>query len=103
MSEPLTRIAESDAAKAAWDRFIGPAFATLRADYMGKLTTEATKPMEGRALQAVQNLSIALRITNEVEAQMKALIADGQAAQADMERSNNIARMSPEQRRYATY
>lgn len=103
MTDTLARIAEADAAKAAWDRFVSPALATIRADYMAKLTAEATKPMEGRALQAVQNLSIGLRVAEQVEAQMKGLILDGAAAQKDMERASDLARLSPEQRRYAQY
>lgn len=103
MTEPLSRIAEADAAKAAWERFVAPALATIRADYMAKLTGEAVKPMEGRALQVVQNLSIGLRVADQVEAQLKSLIADGQAARADLERAGNVSRLSPEQRRYASY
>lgn len=103
MTDNLSRIAEADAAKAAWDRFIAPALATIRADYMAKLTQEAVKPMEGRALQAVQTLSLGLRVTEQIDAQMKSLIVDGQAAQADLDRAGELARMSPEARRFATY
>lgn len=103
MTDALARIADAEAAKAAWERFVAPALATIRADYMAKLTEEAIKPMEGRPLQAVQNLSIGLRITSEIEGQIKALILDGQAAQADADRARTLANMSPEQRRYASY
>ncbi|ANC85455.1 hypothetical protein [Sphingomonas sp. NIC1] len=103
MSEALTRIAEAEAAKLAWDRFVAPALATLRADYMAKLTDEAVKPMEGRALTAVQNLSIALRVTREVENQIHSIMMDGKAAQAELTRAGDIARLEPEARRYARY
>jgi hypothetical protein len=103
MTEPLARIAEADAAKAAWERFVGPALATVRADYMAKLTDEAIKPMEGRALQAVQNLSIGLRIADLIEGQIRSLMLDGAAAQKELDRASDLARLSPEQRRYAQY
>jgi hypothetical protein len=103
MTDNLQRIAEADQAKIAWDRFVAPALATMRADYMSKLTDEAIKPMEGRALAAVQSLSLALRVTREVEGQMRALILDGAQAQQDLDRAGKVARMGPEERRFASY
>ena len=103
MTDSLQRIAEAEQAKQAWDRYVAPALSVLRADYMAKLTENAVQPMEGRALAAVQSLSLALRVTKEVEGQMRALMLDGVQAQDDAARASKIANMGPEQRRYASY
>lgn len=100
---PQERIADGEQAKQAWDRFVAPAIAVLRADYMAKLTENAEKPMEGRALAAVQTMSLGLRVTREVENQLKAIILDGQQAQHDLNRAGDLSRMSPEAQRYAKY
>lgn len=103
MTDANQRIADAEAAKQAFERYVAPALATIRADYMLKLTENAERPMEGRALVAVQTMSLALRVTREVEAQLRAVIADGEAARSDIDRAGKIARLSPEERRYAQY
>jgi hypothetical protein len=103
MTDPTTRLAEAESAKAAYERFVGPAIGVIREDYTKKLASIAVQPMEGRVLAGVQNLSLALRVLNEVEGQLRALIADAAVARADMDRAGAIARMSPEARRYAEY
>jgi len=101
MSDELERVAQAEQAKVAWNTFIAPALDTIRASYMARLTDEAVKPMEGRVLAAVQSLSLALRVTREVENQLKSIILDGEAARNDLDRAGRLARMGPEERRYA--
>jgi len=103
MTDLNQRIADAEAAKLAWERYVAPALEAIRADYMVKLTENAERPMEGRALQAVQNMSLALRVTREVEAQIKAIMTDGDAARAELGRARRIADLSPEGRRFADY
>ena len=103
MSDPLQRQAEAEHARLAWEQFVAPALAVVRADYLGKLTDYAERPMTGDNLKVVEKMAVALKVTKVVEEQLRALIADGDAARADMDRAGTLARMSDEQRRYATY
>ena len=103
MSDVQQRIVEAEQARLAWDRYVGPALGVIRAAYLERLTAEAEKPMEGRALAAVQSLSLAIRVTREVEGQIRSVMFDGEAAKADFAKAGAIARMGPEAQRYAQY
>jgi hypothetical protein len=103
MSDEAARMARAEQASAALTAFLSPAFDVARADYMAKLTELLTRPMCGDNLKACEKLALAVKVANEVEAQIEALVADGQMARADASRAADIARLPAEQRRYAQY
>lgn len=103
MTDALQRQAEAEQAKQAWDKYVGPALAVIRGDYMAKLVDYAERPMSGDNLKVVEKMSIAMKVTREVENQLKSLIHDGEAARADIDRAGALARMGTEERRYASY
>ena len=103
MSETAQRIAEAEQAEAAFKRYVGPALNSLRADYLVKLAELAAQPLNEKVQQGIVNLSLAIRVAGEVEAQMRALMADGTIARQDAHRAAEIARMSPEERKWKNY
>jgi len=104
MSDDAARLSRAERADASMQEFVGPALATIRSEYLAKLTEIAAKhPMKGEPLAMVEKLSTALKIVDQIDIQMRALIADGDAAKADAARADQMARLSTEQRRYASY
>jgi len=103
MSEAMDRAVLGDQAKAAWDQFINPYVSLIKADYMDKLIDLSSRPLDERARQGITNLSIALRVSEMFEGQLRKAIADGEAAKKEIGRASAIANMSPEARRYAGY
>lgn len=104
MTDEADRVTTGEQARAAWDQFVGPACALLRAEYATKLSKIAgERAMTGEALKQVEKLAMAIKVVDQVEAQIAAVIGDGRTAQADMERAGNMARLSTEERRYAGY
>lgn len=104
MADEAMRMARAERTDAALKDFVGPALSVIRDDYLAKLREVAAKhPMRGEPLAMVEKLSTALKILDQVEVQMTALIADGQQAQAEADRAGKIARLNTEQRRYAGY
>lgn len=104
MSDEANRMACAERADQAMQEFISPALATIREDYTAKLTDVAAKhPMRGEPLAMVEKLATALKIVDQIEVQMRALIADGDAAKVDASRADQMARLNTEQRRYASY
>lgn len=104
MSDEVNRMARAERAVEVMQEFIAPAMTVIRDEYLGKLREVAAKhPMRGEPLAMVEKLSTALKIVDQLEVQMRALIADGDAAKADAARADQMARLNTEQRRYAGY
>lgn len=104
MSDETARLARAERADAAMQEFVGPAVATIRNEYVEKLTEIAAKhPMRGEPLAMVEKLSTALKIVDQIEIQMCTLIADGDAVKFEAARADQMARLNTEQRRYANY
>ncbi|MDK8188144.1 MULTISPECIES: hypothetical protein [Sphingomonas] len=104
MSDEVNRMARAERASEVMQEFITPAMSVIRDEYLGKLREVAAKhPMRGEPLAMVEKLSTALKIVDQLEVQMRALIADGDAAKADAARADQLARLNTEQRRYAGY
>lgn len=104
MTDAVLRSAQGERAKQALSEFIAPAFTVIRDEYRTKLQEiAATRAMTGEPLMMVQKLATALKIADQVEAQIIALISDGEAANAELDRAGNIARLPAAQRRYAEY
>lgn len=104
MSDEVNRMARAERADEVMQEFIAPAMTVIRDEYLSKLREVAAKhPMRGEPLAMVEKLSTALKIVDQLEVQMRALIADGDAAKADAARADQMARLNTEQRRYAGY
>lgn len=98
----ITRMAEGEAAQAAFDRFVAPALDALRADAVNKIAKLSVQAMEGRVLAGVQALSHQLRAADEVEKQLRALILDAKVERDAAEREGRQAKMSPEERKWSS-
>lgn len=104
MSDAAYRMARADRAQKAHEEFVAPALKVIRDEYLAKLAEIAAKhPMRGEPLAMVEKLSTALKIVDQIEVQIATLIRDGEVAKAEADRAGNIARLSTEQRRYASY
>jgi len=88
------RIADGAAAAQAME-FVRPALDVIRADYnkraMELLRQGLTDPVK---TAGAQKLSIALGVIDQVEAQIRAVISDGNIAKASHERASDMARVS---------
>jgi len=88
---------EGQAARAAIDRFLGPAFDLVEAAYVERLAEIAgSEPWAADKLRAV---ATALRVTREVRAHVDGVAAGGRAAQVTLDHHRKIEAMSPERRR----
>jgi hypothetical protein len=104
MSDDTARMVRAEQADRVMVEYISPALTVIRDEYMAKLREIAAKhPMRGEPLAMVEKLSTALKITDQIEVQMRSLIADGDVAKAEASRADDMARLTTEQRRYANY
>lgn len=94
---PEERYSEAQAAQAALDRFLGPAFAVVEAEYTEKLTQLAAEtPWE---TDRIRKLAAAIKIARAVRGQVEAIISDGKAAAADMQRAKQLSELSDHKRK----
>jgi hypothetical protein len=103
MNDNALRMAEAEAADEAMKRFLRPAFTVVRDEYINRLRAAALKDLSLGAFTNMTNLSVALKVMDEVQAQLEALIADGKVAADDAGRASRIAAMSPEAVKWARY
>jgi glycyl-tRNA synthetase alpha subunit len=103
MSEESLRMARANQAEQALTQFLAPAFDVVRTDYMEKLASIAAKPLTNDMRAGMEKLALAVKVVDEVRAQVTALVADGQVAQSDLRRASNIAELPSEKRRWALY
>ncbi len=91
------RMADAQQAKAAMDRWLGPAFEFVEAAYMNRMTEiAATEPWEDKKLRA---LASAVKIAREVRAQIEQVVNDGPVAQSDNQRARQIESIPLEKRK----
>ena len=96
LTEPQ-RIYRAARAKRAMEEFIDPALAVLKEEYGARMIELASRtPWEAGKITALAN---ALRIAEEVENQVKALIYDGEHAKAGKVRADRIEKLTPARRR----
>lgn len=100
----LTRLEQSLAratrAKAAWDEFFEPMLAELSDAYTERMAEVATTELNSaRRADKITALSNALKIASTLKGGMLAIIMDGEAAQKELARFDNIERMTESQRR----
>src|SRR5689334_18391630 len=93
-------LARATRAQAAWDEFIEPMLTELADEYASRLTEVATTELNSvKRADKLTALSHALKITGTLKAAMQAIIHDGEQAQKELARADNIERMTAPQRR----
>lgn len=100
MSEYADRIADGEQAREAINRFVGPAFDIVRADYLAKLADIAAKPLTNDQRAAMEKLALGIKVLDQARAQIEAIAADGKLARADQRRAEEIASLPAERRRW---
>lgn len=85
------RIADAEAARGALDRWLGPAFDVVRADYMEKLASIAAQPLPVHGVAQIEKLAIAVKVVDAVRAQIEAVAQDGKVARHDKTRADKLA------------
>lgn len=91
------RIEHARRAQCALEEFLQPAFDVTRAAYMGRLAQIAAA--EPWATDKISKLAIASRILDEVQAQIDAVVRDGDVARAEMVRAEKIEKIPTAKRR----
>lgn len=97
------RMVEAEQARDAFDRFMGPALATARADYLTKLADVAARPMSDPIRAGMEKLATGIKVVDEVEAQLRGLMMDGALAQRDARRASRLANLTTEERKWLSF
>jgi hypothetical protein len=93
-------LARATRAQAAWDEFFEPMIAELSDEYTARMAEVATTELNSaKRSDKITALSHALKITATLKGGMMAIIKDGEAAQKELARFDNIERMTAPQRR----
>lgn len=92
------RIDRGQRATSALREFLDPAFDVVISDYMGRLTQIAAEAPWDTA--KIVKLAAAAKIAEQVRVQIKALVADGEVALADVQRARQIEGLSTERRKW---
>lgn len=80
--------------------FLEPAFKEIRAQYADRIKEIAVKELNGKKrTDKITCLSTALRVTEEVEGIIRAIVLHGEVAAKDIERMKKVEDMTPAQRR----
>ena len=103
MSDEALRMARAEQAEQALNQFLGPAFDVCRAEYMEKLAAIAAKPLSNDLRAGMEKLALAVKVIDEVRAQITGVVADGRFARADKDRARRIVELPTEKRRWANY
>lgn len=98
MSDESLRMARAEQADAAMKQFLSPAFDVVRAEYLEKLAAIAAKPLTADMRAGMEKLALAVKVVDEVRAQLTGLVMDGRIAQADTARAAQIAALPVEKR-----
>lgn len=88
MNDRDNTIARGQRAQMAIDEFFGPAFDAVVSTYTARLEQIATA--EPWASDKIVKLALAARVAREVRAQIEAIVAEGQVADADKAYSQKI-------------
>jgi hypothetical protein len=100
MTDAATARAQGIRALAALDEFLTPAFDTVRDDYMRKLAKIAAEPLDDKLRAAMEKLALAIKVVDQTEIQIRALVAGGEVVETGEQRSRKIADMPAERRRW---
>lgn len=97
---PEERIRRAERAKLAYEEFVKPEMDFAREHYARRLVEIATQEMDSRKrADKIANLSVALRIHEEIDKGFQLLAEDGKAASQRMIRAEKIENLSPARRR----
>lgn len=92
------RQARGERARAALAEFLDPAFDVVIGDYMLRLTQIASEtPWES---DKITKLASAAKIAEQVRAQIRAVVADGEVAVADIKRAREIEKLPTARRKF---
>lgn len=103
MSDEAIRIARAEQASAALKQFLGPAFDVCRADYLEKLGEVAARPLTNDMRAAMEKLALGVKVIDEVRRQIESVIADGSVAASDKSRTDKLAGLNAEQRKWVAW
>lgn len=95
------RMAEAEAARAAWDRFVGPAVKKLTAEYTEVLINAASAPLTNDGRATMEKASLAIKVLDKVQAHLAAIVYDGEAARQQHNFGQQIAQLPAEKKRWA--
>jgi hypothetical protein len=101
MSDEALRMARAEQADVALKQFLAPAFDVVRADYLEKLGEIAAKPLTADMRAGMEKLALAVKVVDEVRAQILSLVLDGSLARDGATRASQIAALPVEKRRWA--
>ncbi len=93
------RMADAEAARAAWERWVGPVITEMREDCLTKLATIAAKPMTADNRAGMEKIALAIKVYEEVKKQIDVVVADGGVARAGQKRAEQIAAIPVERRK----
>jgi hypothetical protein len=86
-------IARAEQAALAWARFIEPAFEVVRSDYESKLTKLYGEVGDAKSDRACTKLALGVRVLNEVQSQIQALIMNGEVEKMNRRRADAVANL----------
>ena len=94
------RIARAHRAKAALDEFIAPILADARDTYARRIVEIASTELDSaKRTNKITALSTALRVIDQLESGIGAVMMDGDVAQKDKLRADSMEQMTPSKRR----
>ncbi len=94
------RIDRAARAQRAWDEFIGPEFDYARSIYSARIAeVAATELHPGLRSDKITTLSMSVRVLNEIQGAIAAVIRDGEVARAEMIRAERIEDLSDARQR----
>lgn len=97
------RIARAAKAARAFDEFLAPMFDEMDGEYSARILEVANNELLfWRRTSKLTRLADALRTVRSLRSGMKALIADGEAAQSDKARAEKVRQMTEPKRRLLT-
>jgi hypothetical protein len=94
------RTARGERAQRARDDIFTPILSDIRKSYSDRLVEVASKELNpAKREQAITSLSVAIRILDNIESGITAIINDGEMAKRDELRADKIEKMSKPERR----
>jgi hypothetical protein len=97
----LQKIARGQRAQAAYDEFVAPIITECRNVYGERIVDIASGELNrDKRTDKLTALSTALRILDQVESGLKAAVMDGEIAQRNKLRVEDMEKMSPANRRF---
>jgi phosphopantothenate synthetase len=94
------RIARAHRAQSALDEFLSPLFDGMRDEYLKRIAEVATTELAPHTRSdKIATLSVALKVVDTLKSGMAEVVRDGELAQRDKLKADNISRLSDAQQR----